>query len=220
MSRMSAKRWCLPPRRPARQPARSTTSAAAARQRYANWLTAYATYLRSRSNRTGALIRRELGIPTYGAPARRASLTTWSGRRRPASTKDSVRPSPGCGRRVPHPLVGFPGGEVLPAFAGRPQAVPPRRGRTRRPLGVPPARRAARHNVGMPDRNPRLQLIAPSASPEEAAVIVAALERFMRATAQPASQPTDAPDGWRRAGVLEGVSREPEDDVPHPWINT
>jgi len=65
-----------------------------------------------------------------------------------------------------------------------------------------------------------MQLIAPAASPEEAAAIVAALERFMRATAPPAHQPAETPDGWRRAAVLEGVSREPRGDVPDPWINT
>ncbi len=65
----------------------------------------------------------------------------------------------------------------------------------------------------MATRQPRLQLIAPSASPEEAAAIVAALERFMRATAPPASSPPPAPDGWRRAAILEGISREPQEDV-------
>ena len=43
----------------------------------------------------------------------------------------------------------------------------------------------------MVNRRPQLQLIAPTASPEEAAAIVAALERFMRATAP-------APAGRRR----------------------
>jgi hypothetical protein len=52
-----------------------------------------------------------------------------------------------------------------------------------------------------------------SASPEEAAAIVAALERFMRATAPPASPPAHAPDGWRRAAILEGISREPQEAV-------
>jgi len=65
----------------------------------------------------------------------------------------------------------------------------------------------------MPDRRPQLELIAPAASPEEAAAIVAALERFMRATAPPASPSAGAPDGWRRAAILEGVSREPGEDV-------
>jgi hypothetical protein len=60
-----------------------------------------------------------------------------------------------------------------------------------------------------------------SASPEEAAAIVAALERFMRATAAPADlSPASGLDGWRRAALLEGVSRDSGDDVPDPWINT
>jgi hypothetical protein len=55
-----------------------------------------------------------------------------------------------------------------------------------------------------------LQAIPSSASPEEAAAIVAALERFMRATAPRAdATPASSPDGWRRAALLEGVSREP-----------
>jgi len=66
----------------------------------------------------------------------------------------------------------------------------------------------------------RLQLIAPSASPEEAAAVVAALERFIRATAPPASAPSRAIDPWRRAALLEGVEREAHDDLPDPWINT
>jgi hypothetical protein len=61
---------------------------------------------------------------------------------------------------------------------------------------------------------------AQSASPEEAAAIVATLERFMRATAVPANPGTEDPDPWRRAAILEGVAREDQDDVPNPWINT
>jgi hypothetical protein len=72
----------------------------------------------------------------------------------------------------------------------------------------------------MANRRPQLQLIAPSASPEEAAAIVAALERFMRATAAPSTPPTASVDPWRRAAILEGVSREPHGEVPDPWINT
>jgi hypothetical protein len=60
-----------------------------------------------------------------------------------------------------------------------------------------------------------------SASPEEAAAVVAALERFMRATAPaPSAGPGQPSDGWRRAAILEGVQREPEGDVRNPWINT
>jgi len=71
----------------------------------------------------------------------------------------------------------------------------------------------------MVNRRPRLKLIAPAASPEEAAAIVAALERFMRATA-PAPTAREAGDPWRQAAMLEGVMREPGEDSPHPWINT
>ncbi|HEY4450463.1 MAG TPA: hypothetical protein VGN13_02570 [Solirubrobacteraceae bacterium] len=73
----------------------------------------------------------------------------------------------------------------------------------------------------MADRRPQLRLIAPSASPEEAAAIVAALERFMRATAAPApGPPAEGPDRWRGAAMLEGVSRHPGREEPDPWINT
>lgn len=72
-----------------------------------------------------------------------------------------------------------------------------------------------------PNRRPKLEIVAPSASPEEAAAVVAALERFMRDTA-----PTPAPvaptrNPWLRAARLEGVGREPEGPTPwgdgHPW---
>jgi hypothetical protein len=66
----------------------------------------------------------------------------------------------------------------------------------------------------MVSAQPRLRFTAASASPEEAAAIVAALERFMRATAAPANPPpASGPDGWRRAALLEGVSREPDADA-------
>jgi hypothetical protein len=68
--------------------------------------------------------------------------------------------------------------------------------------------------------HPPLRPIAPSASPEEAAAIVAALERFKRATAPPAAPAAQDIDAWRRAAILEGISREPQGDVPDPWINT
>jgi hypothetical protein len=64
----------------------------------------------------------------------------------------------------------------------------------------------------------RLQLIAPSASPEEAAAVVAALERFMRATAPPAQAPQGEPDEWQLAAVTEGVEREAHGDLADPWL--
>jgi hypothetical protein len=74
----------------------------------------------------------------------------------------------------------------------------------------------------MPNRRPRLELIAPAASPQEAAAVVAALERFMRDTA-PRLAPTAEPrDLWTRTARLEGAGREPERPSawgdPHPWL--
>jgi hypothetical protein len=64
------------------------------------------------------------------------------------------------------------------------------------------------------NRRPRLQLLAPNASPEEAAAVVAALERFMRETA-PTPAPADAPPNpWQEAALREGVARRPEPDLP------
>jgi len=62
--------------------------------------------------------------------------------------------------------------------------------------------------------------IAPAPSPHEAAAIAAALETFMRATAPSTAAPTPSVDPWRRAALLEGVEREPDADIQHPWINT
>jgi hypothetical protein len=72
----------------------------------------------------------------------------------------------------------------------------------------------------MVNRRPKLELIAPSASPTEAAAIVAALERFMRDTAPPTVPAPDGPNRWVRAAMLEGVEREIQGDVPDSWINT
>lgn len=73
----------------------------------------------------------------------------------------------------------------------------------------------------MVNRRPQLELIAPSASPSEAAAIVAALERFMRDTAPVLAASGPAIDRWRRAALMEGVGREPEASAPwgetDPW---
>jgi hypothetical protein len=52
---------------------------------------------------------------------------------------------------------------------------------------------------------PRLEISAASASPEEAAAITAALERFLADTAPPPSAGS-APNPWQRAALIEGVS--------------
>jgi hypothetical protein len=59
------------------------------------------------------------------------------------------------------------------------------------------------------NRRPQLRIVAPAASPEEAAAVVAALERFMRDTAPtPAPRPA-APSAWSRAALVEGTERAP-----------
>ena len=56
------------------------------------------------------------------------------------------------------------------------------------------------------NRRPALRIDAPSASPQEAAAIVAALERFMRDTAPVPAPPSPATcSGWLRAARLEAV---------------
>jgi hypothetical protein len=67
----------------------------------------------------------------------------------------------------------------------------------------------------MPNRRPQLRIVAPAASPEEAAAVLAALECFMRETA-----PTPAPapprlSGWLEAARLEAVERAPGHE---PWL--
>jgi hypothetical protein len=71
----------------------------------------------------------------------------------------------------------------------------------------------------MVNRRPQLELIAPAASPEEAAAVVAALERFMRATAPAHAPTTDLMDPWQRAAFTEGVARQEPSDTYDPWIN-
>jgi hypothetical protein len=65
------------------------------------------------------------------------------------------------------------------------------------------------------NRRPKLTIVAPNASPEEAAAVVAALERFMRETAPVPTAPAPEMNRWRRAALHEGVSREP--GIPLPW---
>ena len=67
----------------------------------------------------------------------------------------------------------------------------------------------------MPNRRPQLSIVAPAASPEEAAAVVAALGRFMRETA-PTPAPAPPPvSGWVQAARLEAVERTPGHE---PWL--
>lgn len=59
------------------------------------------------------------------------------------------------------------------------------------------------------NRRPKLTLLGHSASPQEAAAVVAAVEQFLRDTTPPPA-PVDAREpAWTRAARLEAVGREP-----------
>jgi len=66
----------------------------------------------------------------------------------------------------------------------------------------------------VPNRRPQLQLVTPTASPEEAAAVIAAVEQFLRDHAPPAAPPEPA-SGWVRTARLEAVDREP---LHEPWL--
>jgi hypothetical protein len=66
------------------------------------------------------------------------------------------------------------------------------------------------------NRRPKLTIVAPDASPEEAAAVVAALERFMRETAPPPVLPAPRRNRWQEAALQEGVQRQPQE--PLPWL--
>jgi hypothetical protein len=73
----------------------------------------------------------------------------------------------------------------------------------------------------VPNRRPSFRVVAPSASPQEAAAIAAALEQFFRATAPPRAPADPRPDRWARTHLLESVQREPPSlgawgGDPHP----
>ena len=68
-------------------------------------------------------------------------------------------------------------------------------------------------DVLLPYSHPKRESSCLSVAPFSAA-IVAAIERFMRATAPANSQSAngDPPDGWQRAALLEGTSRTSHDE--------
>ena len=66
----------------------------------------------------------------------------------------------------------------------------------------------------MVNRRPKLTIVAPNASPEEAAAVVAAVEQFMRQTAPRLAPPAPGQDRWQQAALHEGVERQPLDPVP------
>jgi hypothetical protein len=58
------------------------------------------------------------------------------------------------------------------------------------------------------NRRPRLELRGSSATPEEAAAVMAAVEQFLRDTAPPPA-PEPPPSPWVEAARREAVDREP-----------
>jgi hypothetical protein len=64
------------------------------------------------------------------------------------------------------------------------------------------------------NRRPKLTIVAPNASPDEAAAVVAALERFMRETAPPPVPPAPSRNPWQEAALQEGVARQPHERLP------
>lgn len=61
------------------------------------------------------------------------------------------------------------------------------------------------------NRRPRLELRGSSATEEEAAAVIAAIEQFLRDTAPPlsAEEESTVVSPWVRAARLEGVDRAP-----------
>ena len=65
------------------------------------------------------------------------------------------------------------------------------------------------------NRRPRLELHGSSASPEEAAAVIAAIEQFLRDTAPPlAPEVSERPSPWVSTARVEGVERAP---AREPW---
>lgn len=66
------------------------------------------------------------------------------------------------------------------------------------------------------NRRPQLSIVAPDATPEEAAAVVAALEQFMRATAPIVVAPAPTRSAWHQTALTEGVARG--DSHRDPWL--
>ena len=63
------------------------------------------------------------------------------------------------------------------------------------------------------NRRPKLTLRGHTASPDEAAAVVAAIEQFLRDTAAPVAPAAPRESGWLRAARREAVDREPDHGV-------
>lgn len=76
-------------------------------------------------------------------------------------------------------------------------------------------------SLSVVNRRPGLTIVAPAATPAEAAAVVAALESFMRDTAAPAARAAKPRDRWLRSARLEAVGAGGGGAAPwgdrHPW---
>ena len=59
------------------------------------------------------------------------------------------------------------------------------------------------------NRRPRLELRGSSATPEEAAAVMAAVEQFLRDTTPPPAQQEAKPSAWMQAARREAVDHQP-----------
>ena len=64
------------------------------------------------------------------------------------------------------------------------------------------------------NRRPRLELHGSSASPEEAAAVISAIEQFLRDTAPPPAPVPAPPSRWITTARLEAIERAP---AREPW---
>jgi hypothetical protein len=131
---------------------------------------------------------------------------------RPADTSQQTHPAraPAERRQCPqtHTLRPWGGGEEAVERLGHPASLPAPWLCGQSPL-------APTLRVTVVNRRPQLELITPNASPQEAAAVVAALERFMRDTAPRLAPPRPHRGLWTRAAMLECVGRE--DEWPTAW---
>jgi hypothetical protein len=67
----------------------------------------------------------------------------------------------------------------------------------------------------MVNRRAEFRIVAPNASPEEAAAVIAAVQRFIRDAAPAPVAAPPARNPWQQAALLEGVDRAPA--PPLPW---
>lgn len=61
---------------------------------------------------------------------------------------------------------------------------------------------------------PRIEMLG-SAPPQEAAAVVAAVERFLAETAPAPESASEAANPWQRAALLEGISAK--ESFAEPW---